>query len=126
MVKEKKTILIIEDDETLRVMYRDRLTEDGYLILEAEDSKSGMLLARNKKPNLIILDLILPQGNGFELLEKLKKDDQTKKIPVVVLTNLGQDSDRQEIMQLGADDYLVKPETTPSELISLIKKYIAD
>lgn len=124
MAKQQKTILIVEDDPTLRSVYREKFSGEGYRVIEAEDSKTGLKLAKSKKPDLIILDLILPQGNGFELMEKLKKDEKTKKIPIVVLTGLSQDSDRREMISLGAVDYMVKPEAGPSEVIDRIKKHI--
>ncbi len=116
--------MIIEDDDMLREMYRDKLEEAGCEVIEAGDAQKGMKLILTEKPDLIVLDLILPKGNGFELMEKLKKRKDTKLIPVVILTSLGQESDRQEMIEKGAVDYLVKPEIGLSEVAEAIKKHL--
>jgi DNA-binding response OmpR family regulator len=124
MAEKQAKIILIEDDITLREMYRAKLMQSNYQVFEAEDAEQGMQLILDEQPDLILLDLILPKGNGFELLERIKSNLKTKKIPIIVLTSLGQSSDRQEVLDLGAADYLVKPETTLPEIISKIKEHL--
>ncbi len=108
----------------LREMYRDKLEESGCQVVEAGDAQKGLKLALSEKPDLIVLDLILPKGNGFELMERLKKEKATKPIPVIVLTSLGQESDRQELIEMGAVDYLVKSEMSLPKAVEAIKKQL--
>lgn len=124
MPSSKKTILVIEDDPVLAVMYKTKLEAEGYEIVSATNGVEGLSSAKQCKPDLILLDIILPQLDGFSVLEELKDDAKTKKIPVVLLTNLGTDEDREKGQKLGAVDYLVKANYTPEQISSEIKKFI--
>ncbi len=123
MAKQKKKILIVEDDKFLIKAYEIKFRKEGFDIMLAGDGLAGLESAK-KKPDLVILDLMLPKLNGFELLEHIKKDEQLKKIPVVVLSNLGQKADMDKVMSLGAADYLVKTEYSLEEIIKKVKKYL--
>jgi DNA-binding response OmpR family regulator len=117
MTNEKKIkILIVEDDTMISSMYKTKLIQDGYEAIIAEDGSSGLEMAKKELPQLIMLDVILPQLDGFSVLSELKKDTATKKIPVIMLTNLGTDEDRKKGRELGATDYLVKANFTPTEV----------
>ncbi len=120
----KIKILLVEDEESLAQMYSTKFTGEGYEVIIAADGYTGLQLAQKKKPNLILLDIILPQMDGFMVLKELKKSAKTKKIPVIMLTNLGQTEDIERGKELGADDYLVKASLTPSELVNKVKKFI--
>ena len=125
MAKNKKAkILMIEDDIFLRKLYRDKLTREGFDFVEAINGVEGLNKIKSEKPNLVILDLMLPIKNGFDVLIEIKKDSQAKKIPVVILSNLGQESDVKEGLALGADEYLVKTEVRLSEAVQKIKKLL--
>jgi CheY-like chemotaxis protein len=124
MPQNKKTILVVEDDPVLGVMYKTKLEAEGYEIVSAVNGVEGLASAKQCKPDLILLDIILPQLDGFSVLEELKDDAKTKKIPVVLLTNLGTDEDREKGQKLGAVDYLVKANYTPEQISSEIKKFI--
>ena len=124
MPDKTKTILIIEDEETISSMYKAKLEESGkFKVLTAYDGVSGLEAARKEKPDIVMLDVILPQIDGFSVLAELKKKDSTKKIPVIMLTNLGTDEDKEKGKKLGAADYLVKANLTPAQVEEKIKQY---
>lgn len=116
-----KKILIIEDDKFLRELIVKKLNEQGFTTLEAVDGEEGLKKSREEKPDLILLDLILPGIDGFEVLSRLKQDPETKSIPIIILSNLGQKEDIERGLKLGAFDYLVKAHFTPGEIIEKVK-----
>ena len=124
MPENKKTILVIEDDPVLSVMYKTKLEAEGYTIISASNGVEGLASAKAEKPDLILLDIIIPQLDGFSVLEELKEDVKTKKTPVILLTNLGTDEDKEKGQKLGAVDYLVKANYTPEQISSEIKKFL--
>ena len=103
-----KTILLVEDEPTLQKTLSLALTQEGYEVKSALDGEIGLRLARESKPDIVLLDLILPKMDGFEVLDELKKDEATKNIPVIVLTNLESTQDIEKALALGATNYLVK------------------
>jgi len=119
---EKQKILIIEDDKFLTKIYQTKLTNEGFEVDLAIDGKKAMEKALSFKPELILLDIILPNMSGFEILKELKTKDDTKNIPVVILSNLGQDRDIKQGKELGAEDYWVKAKYTINEVVDKIKK----
>ena len=116
-----KKILIIEDDKFLRRVITQKLTKEGYEISEAIDGEKGLKKLEEEKVDLILLDLILPGIDGFEVLAKLKKDPKLSKIPVIILSNLGQKEDIDKGLKMGAVDYLIKAHFTPGEIIERIE-----
>jgi len=123
----QKTILLIEDDQILLRMYTKKFETEGFEVLVATDGEEGlkMLEQTSPKPNVILADVMLPKMNGFEFLEKVKLDEATKNIPVILLTNLGGgEQDKEKGKSLGAVDYLVKSEITPSQIIEKVNKLI--
>lgn len=116
-----KKILIIEDDKFLRELISKKLTKEGFEILEAMDGEEGLRKAKEEKPNLVLLDLILPGIDGFEVLARIKEDTKVSNIPIIILSNLGQRDDIERGMKLGAVDYLIKAHFTPSEIIEKVK-----
>lgn len=123
MAKTNHKILLIEDDPMLSSMYKTKLESDGFTIVVADNGVDGIKAAKNEKPDLIMLDVIMPQLDGFSVLEALKKDKAVKDIPVVMLTNLGTDEDKEKGKRLGAIDYFVKASLTPTEFSDKVKKY---
>lgn len=115
-----KKILIVEDDEFLRSLTAKRLEKEGYMVVVAVDGESAVSVARENMPNLILLDLLLPGINGFDVLEKLKTDETLKNIPVIVFSNLGQKEDIDKANSLGADDFLIKANFTLDDVIGKI------
>lgn len=121
-----KRILFIEDESALQKTFGEILKQEGYEITSALDGESGLRLAKDKKPDLILLDLILPKLHGFEVLKKLKEDPKTKEIPIVVLTNLERIGDVEKALELGATTYLVKENYSLEEIIEKIKKTLGE
>ena len=121
---EDKIILIVEDDDFLSKMYAAKLDLEGFKVFEAANGVQGLKVAQRENPSLILLDLNLPEMDGFEVLEKLKADNNTKNIPVLVLTNYAQKDNVDRCLDLVADDYLIKAHFVPSEVISKIKKIL--
>ena len=119
-----KTILIIEDDKFLRELIVQKLLREGYEISEALDGEEGIKKIKEEKPDLILLDLILPGIDGFEVLSKMREESRLSSIPVIVLSNLGQKEDVEKGMKLGAVDYLIKAHFTPGEIIEKIRKIL--
>ena len=116
-----KKILFIEDEEALQRAMGEMLEKNGYALAKALDGELGVLLAKKELPDLILLDLVLPKKNGFEVLEELKKDPATKNIPVVVLTNLEGSAEVERALSLGATTYLVKANYKLSDLLAKIE-----
>ena len=116
-----KKVLIIEDDKFLRELIGQKLLKEGYDIAEAVDGEKGIKSAKDEKPDLILLDLILPGMDGFEVLIKIKEDSKTAQIPVIILSNLGQKDEIEKGLKMGATDYLIKAHFTPGEIIDKIK-----
>lgn len=114
-------ILIIEDDRFLRELLVQRLLKEGYETQEAGDGQEGLKKAQEEKPDLILLDLILPQVDGFEVLRQIKENKETSSIPVIIFSNLGQSEDIDRGLKLGAIDYLIKARFTPGEIVEKIK-----
>ena len=104
----KKNILIVEDDQFFRDLLKKKLSSLGFNILEASNGEEGIDITKQKKPDLIILDLLLPNIDGFEVLSKAKANPDTSKIPVIIVSNLGQQEDIERGLKLGAADYLIK------------------
>jgi DNA-binding response OmpR family regulator len=114
-------VLIIEDDKFLRELIAQKLIKEGFEVLEAVDGEEGMRKVKEERPDLILLDLILPGIDGFEVLSRIKQDPALSPIPVIILSNLGQKDDVEKGMKLGAIDYLIKAHFTPGEIIEKIK-----
>ncbi|OGZ18015.1 MAG: hypothetical protein A2V72_02020 [Candidatus Nealsonbacteria bacterium RBG_13_37_56] len=116
-----KKILIIEDDKLLRKVIGKKLAMENYKIVEATDGEEGLRLSGSEQPDLILLDLILPEINGFEVLARLKKNPNTFKIPVIILSNLGDEEKVEKGLKLGATDYLIKADLDPGEIVNRIE-----
>ncbi len=119
-----KKILIVEDDKFLRELIARKLLDEGFKIVQAVDGEEGLKKAKEEKPDLILLDLILPGIDGFEVLRQIKRDPEIAKIPVIILSNLGQEEDIEKGFKSGAVDYLIKAHFTPGEIIEKIDKYL--
>lgn len=119
-----KNILIIEDDKFLRELIVQKLTKEGYDAAEAIDGEEGVKKVKAVKPDLVLLDLILPGIDGFEVLKRMKEDPSLVQIPVIILSNLGQKDDVERGLKLGAADYLIKAHFTPREIIDKIKNIV--
>jgi len=116
-----KKILVIEDDKFLRELISQKLIKEGYDIIEAIDGEKGIEAIKSEKPDLVLLDLILPEVDGFGVLAKVKEDASLSQIPIIILSNLGQKDDIEKGLKLGASDYLIKAHFTPNEIVEKIK-----
>lgn len=116
----KGKILIVEDDRDIVEMVEYNLQEEGYATVSALNGEDGVNLARSEQPDLIILDIMLPVVDGFEVCRTLKSDDSTSRIPIIILSAKSQETDKVVGLELGADDYVTKP-FSPRELIARIR-----
>jgi len=121
---KKQKVLMIEEDHFLRKIYRNKLTLAGFEFIEAINGMEGLNKVIFEKPDLVLLDLILPRKNGFDVLVGMKKNEKTKNIPVIIFSNLGQESDIKRGLSLGAKEYLVKSEVSLSDVVKKIKNLI--
>ena len=121
---KKMTVLIVEDDPLLMRIYSDVFGLEGCAVIPASNGEEGLLLAYEKNPHLILLDIMMPKMNGLELLEKLKADPATKDIPVIMFTNLSGQNDAKTALAKGALQYVVKSEHEPQEVAKLVMKII--
>lgn len=117
-------ILIVEDEEYISSMYKLKFEQSKYEVFIAPDGRTGLDLAHQKHPDIILLDLVLPGENGYSILQKMRKDPELKKTPVVITSNLGQDHEVQQGLDMGATDYIVKTSVTPQELVVRIDKLL--
>ncbi|MBT6691253.1 response regulator [Candidatus Parcubacteria bacterium] len=125
MSDNKTKILLIEDEEMLANMYEVKFKNEGFDLVKALDGEQGLEMAKTVSPDFILLDIIMPKMDGFSVLKALKEDATTKDVPVMLLTNLGQDEDIERGKSLGSVGYLVKANITPSEVVDAVKKEIA-
>lgn len=121
-----KKILFIEDEPALQTAFTEAITDSGYQVFSALDGEIGLNVAMKEKPDLILLDLILPKLDGFAVLESLKKNSETAHIPVIVLSNLGEAGDVQRAIELGAQSYLVKTNYDLAEVIVKIRATLGE
>jgi len=124
MPKEKIKILLVEDDTFLLGMYATKFEMDGFKVIMAEDGEKAVRSALKELPDVILLDVILPKLNGFEVLKQLKSESKTAEIPVILLTNLSQKDEIEQGLKNGAVDYLIKAHFMPSEVVEKIKKVL--
>ncbi|MBU2508805.1 MAG: response regulator [Patescibacteria group bacterium] len=120
--KKKSIILVVEDDKFLLKAYESKLSRAGFQVEKATDGEETMEKLKVAKPNIILLDLVMPNVDGFEVLAKVHKDPKFKSIPVIVVSNLGQESDVEKAKSLGAAEYLVKSDYSLQQIVDLIKK----
>jgi len=120
-----KKILLIEDEPEFRMALRIRLEANGYEVIEAEDGVTGLDMARNQSPHLIVLDIMLPKMDGYKVARLLKFDEKYRNIPIVMLTARSQQNDRETGLTVGSDAYVTKP-YKPQEMLDIIAKLLAE
>jgi DNA-binding response OmpR family regulator len=131
MPENKKTnrkakVLLVEDDTFLSGMYVKKLELEDFEVALASDGKQGLKMIEDQRPDLILLDIMLPKMSGFDLLKEIKKEKKTKDIPVILLTNLGQKKHVEKGFALGAKDYLIKAHFMPSEVVEKVKNILKE
>ncbi len=117
-------VLLVEDDTFLANIYKTKFEMEKFKVTVAENGEDGLDMAKKKKPDVILLDILLPKMDGFTVLENIKKDKSAKDIPVILLTNLGQKDDVEKGLEMGAADYLIKAHFKPSETVDKVKKVL--
>lgn len=119
-----KKILLIEDEKILAEMYKDKFTQAGFEIFLAFDSREGLALAKKEKPDLIVLDILLPRENGIIFLTWLRKEPEISSTPVIAFSNYDNPETKRQAFKLGVKDYLIKTNYTPREIVEEIKNYL--
>jgi len=119
-----KKIILVEDDQAILEMYNLKFKEEGLNLVSVADGLEGLDLIKKEKPAIVMLDVMLPRMDGFAILTEMKNDSALKDIPVLLLTNLGQLSDKEKGKSLGATDYIVKSSLTPTQVLEKIKSYL--
>jgi len=123
-MNSNKKILVIEDEATLQKALNEVLSREGYEVVSSLDGLRGLELAQKENPDLILLDIILPKMDGFEVLKRIKEDDKISQIPVIILTNLSDINDIQKALDLGATTYLVKADFHIEDVLKKIEKVL--
>ncbi len=119
-----KKILIVEDEEILSDLLQKRLKKEGYGVLLARNGEEGLKMIKKERPNLVLLDVIMPKMSGFQVMEEMNKEENLKKIPVIIISNSGQPVEIGRAQELGAKDWLIKTEFDPEEVLKKVVKQI--
>ena len=120
-----KTILLADNEQFIAVAYKDGLERAGYNVVVAQDGQEALKLAKTLKPDMLLLELIMPKINGFEVLQTIRKDPTLKQLPVIVLTNLSQKSDEDEVRNLGVVDFMVKADVSLKDLLDRLDNFFS-
>jgi two-component system phosphate regulon response regulator PhoB len=122
--RTQKNILLVEDDDALANVYVTRLDAEGFAVTRASNGEDALAMAKDLKPDLIMLDIMMPKVSGFEVLDILRNTPETLNVKVMILSALGQEGDKQKAEALGADDYLVKSQVVITDVIKRIRKLL--
>ena len=120
-----KKILLVEDDDALAEMYTTRLSVEGYEVKRVADGEVALAAAISYKPELVLLDVMMPKISGFDVLDILKNTPETTQMKIIMLTARGQDSDRERASQLGADDYIIKSQVLVDDIVARIRHHLS-
>lgn len=121
---KQKLILIVEDDDNLAAVYETRLQAEGFATKRAPNGEDALAVALAAKPDLVLLDVMMPKVSGFDLLDILRNTPETQNVKIVMLTALSQDSDKQRAMSLGVDDYLIKSQVVIADVVNRIREIL--
>ena len=121
---EKKKVLVVEDDMVLNKALNEFLTAEGFEVVVAIDGEEGLRMAAEAKPDIVLLDIIMPKKDGYEVIREMKADEKMKNIPIILLTNLGSVNDVEKALDLGATTYLVKADYKLEEITQKIKSVL--
>lgn len=122
--EKKKYILIAEDEPMYGKILKNKLEKEGFIVIVTQDGNKALIAAHEQKPDIVLLDIMMPNKNGFQVLTEMKQDNNLKNITTIVLSNLGQEEDINKMMNLGANDYLVKSSIQFIDAINKIKYYL--
>jgi len=115
---------VVEDEDFLLDLYNTKLEQEGFDVIKANNGAEGLSLAQLELPSLILLDILMPKVDGYEMLQRIKSDKKTKKIPVIIFSNLSQKKEIEKGLQLGANDYIIKTSVTPTGLVDKVKEFL--
>lgn len=121
---EAPTILLVEDDPFLSALLKTRLQNEGLAVMHATDGQQAVEMLKATKPSLILLDLILPKRSGFEVMELIQSDPELNKSPIIIISNLGQESDVARGKELGAIEYFIKAKTSIDDLVAKVRQFL--
>lgn len=121
----EQSILLVEDDNLMIRLYQEKFSQDGFEVDVALNGEEGLAKLKEKKPILVLLDVMMPKMDGFEMLKRIKADPETKSVPVILLTNLSGEEDAKKGLELGAVAYLIKSDYTPDEIVAKVKEIMA-
>ena len=124
MVKRKIKILIVEDEEFILDLYVTKLEQSGYEVIRATNGSQGFSLAQLEKPTLILMDILMPEVDGYGMLQQLKASPATKNIPAIIFSNLSQKSEIEKGLKLGAKDFIIKTSVTPTQLEQKVREFL--
>lgn len=124
MNTSKKRVLIVEDDEHISKVYEIKFAKEGIETFTARDGEAALAEIKTQKPDLVILDLMLPKKDGFWVLEEVRKDKELSTMPVLVLSNLGQKTDQDRALGLGANEYLIKVDYSIQDIVEKVKGFL--
>lgn len=119
-----KKITIVEDEELILNLLQKKLANEGYEISVARNGEDGLKLMHEQKPDLVLLDIIMPKKGGFEVMEEMQKDSRLKRVPIIIISNSGQPVEIDRAQKLGAKDWLIKTDFDPQEVVDKVKKQI--
>lgn len=124
MEEKQKTILLVEDDDRLAAVYESRLEAEGFFVKRVSNGEDALSAALQVKPDLVLLDVMMPKVSGFDVLDILRNTPETSELKVIMLTALSQDSDKERAQALGVDDYLVKSQVVIADVVEKIKFHL--
>lgn len=119
-----KKILLVEDEELIQKLLQRRLGAEGFEVMSAKDGQEGLAAMRQTRPDVVLLDIVMPRKNGFQVLEEMQKDENLRNIPAIIISNSGQPVELDRAKQLGAKDWLIKTEFDPQEVTEKIRKQL--
>lgn len=122
--KRKIRVVLAEDDEILSSLYDEALSRMGFSVGIAKSGKECLQLVEENEPDLVILDIVMPDGDGFFVLKKIRESQKIQDVPVIMHTNLFSEADKEEAMRLGAQEYVVKANITPTQLAKIVEKHV--
>ena len=121
-----KKVLIIEDEDLIMDLLKKKLIQEGYEVLTAYNGEQGMEKLKSVKPDIVLLDIVMPKKSGYEVMEEMSKDPELNKIPIIVISNSGQPVELDRAKNLGAQDWLVKTEFDPKEVVEKVRRLIGE
>ncbi|MEK7542116.1 MAG: response regulator [Patescibacteria group bacterium] len=119
-----KKVLIVEDEQLIGDLLQKKLRGDGYYAFVAKDGEAALKQMREEQPDLVLLDIVLPRLNGFEVLSEIRKDEELRKIPVIIISNSGQPTEIEKAKEAGVRDWLIKTEFDPQEVLEKVRRQI--